>query len=388
MQEQADKRFDDELDDSGGALKGSEDQKPDRPRGYYSTDLTLEGLKSDHSGHGGKIVILDELSGFFTGQNQYKAVKGNDRETWLALHDGKPARVTRVRGSITLHNIRVNIFGGVQPSVWRRCFSGEENAIYLMDGTMFRFLATYEGNAFYSLTAESWSDENRKAWEKTLDLAMDWADAYFEEYGYNELQLLFAEDAQARFIDWRNEVALLAANLPQEIRGFIPKITGYAVRFAGLLNCLWQFEAFVEPGKFVKLADIDRGIAAANFYMGQIVHAAQALFHEDHQLPPELTPQVLHLIRTLRDLRGQLDSGRLAVGFIHQEFNNTCQPEEKIATPKAMGAFLRGCGLTISPGKHNANGRSSVKCLQWDEHSEKLIKRGSELNQVEQSDVG
>jgi hypothetical protein len=30
---------------------------PDKPRGYYVTDLTLEGLRTDHSGHGGKVCV-------------------------------------------------------------------------------------------------------------------------------------------------------------------------------------------------------------------------------------------------------------------------------------------------------------------------------------------
>ena len=118
--------------------------EPSSPRGYFTTDLTLEGLHADHSGHGGKVVILDEVSAFLSSQNQYKS-KGSDREGWICLYDGKPARITRAKGSKTIKGARISIFGGIQPGVWRSCFSGSDGKIYLVDGTIYRFLPTYEG---------------------------------------------------------------------------------------------------------------------------------------------------------------------------------------------------------------------------------------------------
>jgi hypothetical protein len=71
---------------------------PAPARGYFVSDLTLEGLREDleASPHGGIVVIQDEISAFLTGQNQYKARGGTDREGWLALWDGHPARSKRV----------------------------------------------------------------------------------------------------------------------------------------------------------------------------------------------------------------------------------------------------------------------------------------------------
>ena len=131
-------------------------------------------MREDHSGHGGKVCILDEVSAFLSSQNQYKA-KGSDRESWLCLHDGKPERIVRAGKSVTLIGARISIFGGIQPAVWRRAFSSD-NGQFLVDGTVYRFLPTYEGEAFYPLTAEAWSDENREAWEGLLRSAMSWAD--------------------------------------------------------------------------------------------------------------------------------------------------------------------------------------------------------------------
>ncbi len=175
-QSDADKEADLQMEEWLALPKKDKGKPPARPRGYFITDLTIEGLRMDHSGHGGSVCVLDELSAFLSAQNQYKA-KGSDRESWLALWDGKSARIVRVGKSLTLSGSRISIFGGVQPGVWRSAFSGEEGGIYLKDGTIYRFLPTFEGEAFYPLTAEAWSDENREVWESLLKTAMKWSDS-------------------------------------------------------------------------------------------------------------------------------------------------------------------------------------------------------------------
>ena len=152
---------------------------PARPRGYFATDLTLEGLREDHSGHGGKVCVLDELSAFLSSQNQYKQ-KGSDRESWLCLHDGNPARIVRAGKSLTLNGSRISIFGGIQPGVWRKAFLGDDG-LFLVDGTIYRFAPTYEGSGFYPLTSEAWSDENQGSWENLLRDAMKWSDSQQED---------------------------------------------------------------------------------------------------------------------------------------------------------------------------------------------------------------
>jgi hypothetical protein len=110
---------------------------PPPPRGYFVSDLTLEGLRDDlvNSPHGGLVVIQDEISAFLSGQNQYKS-KGTDREAWLCLYDGNPTRIVRVGRSIYISGARVSIFGGVQPQVFKTFFGGEDG-LYLSDGTLF-----------------------------------------------------------------------------------------------------------------------------------------------------------------------------------------------------------------------------------------------------------
>lgn len=344
-------------------------QPPDRPRGYFVTNLTLEGLREDHSGHGGKVCILDELSAFLSGQNEYKS-KGSDRESWLCLHDGQPARIVRAGKSVTLSGARVSIFGGIQPQIWKRAFKSEDD-LYLVDGTVFRFLPVYEGSAFYSLTAESWSDENREAWESLLKTAMKWSD---RQQGAKEKKVLcLSKDAQEIFLDWRNELVMMSGDLPAQVRGFIPKLVGYALRFAGVLYLMDVFSRDQEPGSILQVDDIRKGIKVSEFHLGHIIQAMEALISEDLPEIFEVTDQVIHLAKTLEAIRSDIDSGWLAIGYISDRFNEKCQKEQAIKSAKAMGALLRRCGLTITGGVHDANKRRAVKCLIWDKKTESFI---------------
>lgn len=346
-------------------------QTPPRdPRGYFSTNLTLEGVHTDLDGHptGGLAVLLSELSALISGQNQYKK-GGADREGWLCLHDGKPTRVSRARGSVFIQGARVQVCGGIQPAIFRQVFGGEDGQ-YLEDGTVFRVLFTFDPPAHFELTVESWTDENRKAWCETLARALDWADGRKEPH-----LLVLAPDAQARFFEWRNALDAQRMDLPPNFRGFLPKAYGYALRIAGTLHALDQFASGKEPGNILSLEDMERGILTVRFYLGQAVDALRLLVGEGGaRSPVEVSGRSLLLAHVMETLRGHVENGRLAVGFIHEAYNSAAKPEERMSS-HSMGALLRSCGLTVSNGKHNANGRRGVYCLQWDERTDSFLKQ-------------
>ncbi|MCX5887981.1 MAG: DUF3987 domain-containing protein, partial [Deltaproteobacteria bacterium] len=238
-QEEEEKRHEKELEAYSQLSKKEREkqQPPAPPRGFFVSDLTLEGLREDivRSPHGGIVVIQDEISAFLSSQNQYKS-KGTDREAWLALHDGYPARVKRVGRSFYITGARVSIFGGVQPKVFKTFFAGEEG-LYLEDGTLYRFLATCEPSSYYDLTAESWSDRDREKWETVLNRAMDWVDGEIYARGgriEKPARMILSSEAQRRFFDWRNLMYAFKDQLPAQMRGFLPKAVEYVLRLTGL----------------------------------------------------------------------------------------------------------------------------------------------------------
>jgi len=346
---------------------------PTRARSYFVTDLTLEGLRSEISDHGGTVVVLDELSAFLSSQNQYKS-KGNDREGWLCLWDGKPIRVVRAGESFTISGARVNLFGGIQPKVWHVIF-GSDKGFYLQDGTVYRFLPTYEADQMYTLNSESWDDENREVWERTLILAKEWSDEFTKDSNREAKKLCLNQDAQEYFFNWRNQMNECKADLPDQLRGFIPKITSYALRLSGVLYCMKQFASGKFPETILIRDDLVKGTDTAMFYLGHIIDATRALFNQSDFLPVEMKDQIKHLARILESLRNEVDSGRLAVGHVQQQYNSKLPLEQKVKTPRAMGTLLRKCGLTIPPQRFRIKDKGGLSCLIWDAKTENFLKR-------------
>ena len=350
---------------------------PGKERGYFITNLTLEGLHDELDGHptGGIVVVQDELSSFVSSMNQYKG-KGSDRESWLCLHDGKPARVRRAGKVAWIAGSRVSMFGGIQPGVFQRTFGGE-GGLLLEDGTLYRFLLTYTPPEHHELTAESWNDANRAAWERLIAQALEFASAMVDETT-GEIntthRLLLDHSAQGKLFSWRNSMDTGKTSVPPSLRGFISKAAGQALRLAGVLHALRVFARGDRPSRFLSAEDIERGISVLDFYLGQTVDALQLVEDSEHA-PPDTSERVKHLAETLAGIRDQTDSGRLAIGFILERFNVGIPKEKQIGKPKAMGALLRSVGLTIDDGRHHANGRHGVLCLAWDSRTENFLKR-------------
>lgn len=365
------------------ASRPAKDREPvTRARGYFITNLTLEGVRDDISGHGGTVCIMDELSSFLNGQNQYKS-SGTDRESWLVLHDGNDARVVRAGNARTIRGARVNIFGGIQPKVFKQCFT-DKNGLYLEDGTLFRFLLTHGTYETFKATLESWEDENKKVWEDALFFAMQWADTYLSDHGLEAKVLILNEDAQELFIDWVNNLKEMLPQLPVPLRGFIPKSHGYALRLAGLSHCIDCFARDQAPGSVIDSDAIQKGIDIAEFYLSHAVTLLESLERESMVLS-ELTEQGKILTDTLEKLRPEVESGKLAIGYIWEHFNKAASKENKFKSAKAMGAFLRNFGLTIPEGTYRANKKAGVRVLIWDRKTESFLKQSPQSPQHQQS---
>jgi hypothetical protein len=363
-------------------------EPPPKPaRGYFVSDLTLEGLRDDliNSPHGGIVGIHDEISTFLTGQNQYKA-KGTDREAWLKLFDGKPARIVRAGKAMYLNGARISIFGGVQPKVFKTFFAGEDG-LYLEDGTFYRFLAIYEPPTYYDLTAESWGNQDREKWEQVLRRAMDWADEKIYTCGgqiEKPTRMVLDSEAQEKFLEWRNQLYSCKDRLPAQLRGFLPKAVEYALRLTGVIHCIQMFSMGKTPQTVLSLRDLDRGIKAVSFYLGQIQGALRLITENDYS-PPEISERSILLAQTLNQLKSHIENGRLAVGFIHKHHSLMAPPTQRIGKPRGMGAALRAAKLTMAPGKHDANGHRGVSCLQWDNKTETFIEQCLECLQHQRS---
>lgn len=354
---------------------------PTSSRSFFATDATLEGLRTSLEEHptGGITILLDELSAFFTGQDQYKNGKGTDRESWLCLHDGNPARVVRAGKVYFIYNSRVQLYGGIQPLVFRQALMAKKG-IFKEDGTLFRFLFTFSRSSFHELTEESWSHKHEEEWVLILSRARSWSDRHKEAPWHMELD----HEAAKYLYDWRNELYGIRGSLPRELTGFIPKAISNAVRLTGLIHCLNRFAQEEEPLALLTVDDLKAGIAFSLFYLGQTVDAMYYLFgkKKEKSLFDMTDPRVPILARVFVNIESDIEEGRVAVGYVRDSYNSLVQENEKFRTSKAMGAFLRTVGLTISSRKHNWQNKRNVYCLVYDEKFKALINQVSNVCDV------
>jgi hypothetical protein len=357
-------------------------QAPAPVRTYFGTDTTIEGLRTALQTHptGGLIVQLDELSSFFNSQNQYKGGKGADRESWLCLHDGNPARVIRAGKTVSIYGGRVQVYGGIQPAVLQQLLV--RNNVYKDDGTFYRFLLTFSRSSFCELTSETWSEKHRNRWTATLEAARTWS----HKYSKNPRHLYLDSEAQNFFLNWRNKLFFQKNSLPVELHGFIPKAVGYALRLTGVLHCLSQFANNDEPQEKLGTNELKAGIAFAEYYLGQTVDALHFLQKDNdtHTDSEKLTndTRVLSLTRTLSKVEDQIENNRIAIGYLTKIYNKIASRSDQINSPRAMGEFLRGLGLTVPGSKHTWRGKRGVCCLVCDDFLWNLKNNVSNVSNV------
>ncbi len=89
------------------------------------------------------------------------------------------------------------------------------------------------------------------------------------------------QQAQQMFFDWRNGLDREKTRLPKEIRGFLPKAYGNALRLAAAIHCLHQFNQGQAPRPVLDAQGMERGIKAAMFYLGQSVDAIRLILGDD-----------------------------------------------------------------------------------------------------------
>lgn len=343
---------------------------PEQLRGYWTTDFTVEGIHRALSGHptGGLLVPMPELSSFVNSQGAYKNGKGSDREACLALHDGRESRVIRKSGPISIAASAVQVCGGIQPEVFVGQF-GTKSGIYLNDGTIYRFLFSYETSSYFDLTAESWSEENRARWEETVMLAADWAESH------EAMIATLSAEAQERFISWRNLIYSHVEKLPAVFQGFVPKGCGYALRLAGALHLLDCFSNGLQPKQDLGLQEIERGIVLMEFYFAQALDAIKLLMSPKDSVPVDVADDESYLLAEALDrLRNEVDKEKLSVGYIAEKYNSLVQRVDHITAKKA-GILLRKYSLPPAPGKYDVNGAKRVSCLVWSKNVEAFISK-------------
>ena len=243
--------------------------KPKSPqqRLYYFTNATGEGLLYQFQAHPDKalLALVDELAGLFASQNKYTGGRGSDRQDILSAFDGTGATVLRAAGTkADLDGLLLSIYGTIQPDVLKQLMRDCSDP----DGQWARFLFVNQ-----PLAAAKLADEDSDSFDLTEHL-LNYYRA-IDQLPKREYRL--SREAFKRYQPVYNQLEQLRISHPSPgMRAVYSKMEGYIGRLALNLHILHELTAGKTlPDLEIPLSMIERAIALAKFYIGQVklIHA-------------------------------------------------------------------------------------------------------------------
>jgi hypothetical protein len=243
--------------------------KPNKPQQqlYYFTNATGEGLLYQFQAHPDKalLALVDELVGLFASQNKYSGGRGSDRQDILSAFDGTGATVLRAAGTkADIDGLLLSICGTIQPEVLKQLMRDCSDP----DGQWARFLFVNQ-----PLAAATLADDLGGG----VDLTGRLLDYYRAIDRLPATEYRLSWEAFKRYQPVYNQLERLRVSHPNPgMRAVYSKMEGYIGRLALNLHVLHELAAGKTlPAEEISLSILERAIALAKFYIGQVklIHA-------------------------------------------------------------------------------------------------------------------
>jgi hypothetical protein len=255
--------------------KGPRPEKPKDPTLYYFTNATGEAIPVQASKAPEKalLALIDELSGYFNSSNAYRSGRGSDKQDLLSYFDGTGQTVLRAGGvRVDLAKIYLSIFGTIQPEILKNHMEDCSDP----DGNWARFLLVNQ-----PLQASVLHDDDGLAYQISDRLTH----FYRLVDRLPEMEYRLSRRAFKAYQAVYDQLERLRVTHPKAgMRAVYSKMEGYIGRLALNLHVLWELEAGKEcPSEEIPLHIIEKAIALAKFYMGQVkvLHSSA----DDESLP-------------------------------------------------------------------------------------------------------
>ncbi|MGB8700668.1 MAG: DUF3987 domain-containing protein, partial [Thermosynechococcaceae cyanobacterium] len=221
------------LEEWKSADESERGDKPNAPqeRDLYFNDATIEAIAADvaKTPDRGAAILVDELGGLFTGLNQYKNGKGNDRQRLLSCYDGKSLKINRkTQKRVFLPQTSLSMSGTIQPEVLRRLMGNLDE----VDGLWPRYLWVT-----IPLTKMPPPDDGPK-----LDISGRLLDLYRHLDAIQPQIFRLSKAAKAVWREWHDwtEDTKINEGHPA-LRAIYPKAREQAGRVALVLHCINSF---------------------------------------------------------------------------------------------------------------------------------------------------
>ena len=222
----------------------------------------------------GLLWARDEISGVFSGMNEYKRGQGSDKDTLLELLAGEDvSKYTVSRGNERAYNPRLSLTGTIQPAKMDKWLK----ALDVDDGFWGRFIYFTEKNNYTILTEPSKKIPLDYAiianfYEAIIDETQDETPVHF--YFEDALQIW---DISLILNDEKNAA-------PNQMKSYIGKCFNFFQRIAvvlHLINCHYSGKSL--KTKTISCDTVADAFVVTAFYIAQ----AKSLFIGDEETPEE-----------------------------------------------------------------------------------------------------
>jgi uncharacterized protein DUF3987 len=223
--------------------KGSNSKpvKPEEPvmEQIVTTDSTLEAMAVLlEQNSRGILLARDEITGWVLAMDQYKNVKGADRQAWLSFWNGAPVIVNRKnrKSPIVLNDPFVGVVGGLPPDVLGDLADerGRE------DGLIHRILFAYPDNKQLEWVEDEVSNESLHSLCQIFEGLISLEPEDEESGDHKPVVIAFTPEGKGTWRDFIKDHYKEQADalFPDNLRGPWAKMEGYAARLALILQLL------------------------------------------------------------------------------------------------------------------------------------------------------
>ncbi|MGQ9532565.1 MAG: DUF3987 domain-containing protein [Desulfotomaculales bacterium] len=264
--------------------KTSRPKKPEEPRmvELYATDTTVEALAESlsYNPHG-LLLLLDELSGWVNGLNQYKGGRGSDREAYLSFWNCTTAKINRKnKPPIILERPFVAVTGCLVPSALKTL-----TAEYGEDGFIHRILFAYPDFA-----ASPWQEGtiSARAWEAYRKLFRQLWD--LPATPGNPVVLELTPEAYSLWVEMFNQLVTERAqpDFPDYLHGPWAKMPSQAARLALIIHLCELVAAQLDSDEPPQLGPVDEfAMAKAWLLVDYFKSHAKRVYSELRESPED-----------------------------------------------------------------------------------------------------
>ncbi len=248
--------------------RGDRPEEPEAPvcERLWCSDTTVEALADRlNNAPRGLLVARDELAGWLTSFNQYKAGQGGDVAHWLEMHRAGPLLVDRKTGDKTTTYVpraSICIAGGIQPETLRRCLTPE----FYDNGLAARLLLAMPPRRVKRWTEADVDGNTLDAVGKLFAELLSFQPSTDVDGEPEPADVALTDEAKALWVAFYNAHAQEQAELGGELSAAWSKLEGYAARLALVAHCIRQASGEAVDAWRCDEQSIQAGIALADWF--------------------------------------------------------------------------------------------------------------------------